>query len=135
MLRLIIILILIPISTSSFKYKPKERHLETIEKVYTVTLTTYSIDPEQTDSTPTITASGFIVDSINPKKHRILAVSHDLKKKFKWGSKVLIKDAGRFNGIYTVRDLMNSRWKNKIDILINPNDKNTKIRNVKLTKI
>ena len=45
-----------------------------------VTLTTYTIDPLQTDDTPLITASGFKLDSINPRKHRIIAISRDLKK-------------------------------------------------------
>lgn len=134
MIRLILLFIIIPLSISNIKFK-RDRVTKTVIEFYTVTLTTYSINTIETDTTPTITASGFIIDSINPKKHKILAVSHDLKKKFKWGSKVLIEKAGRFNGIYTVRDLMNSRWKKKIDILINPNDKNTKLYNVKITKI
>ena len=46
----------------------------------TVTLTTYSTTIGQTDSTPHITASGFKIDTTNPKKHRIIAVSRDLKK-------------------------------------------------------
>ena len=83
MIRLILILVLIPLSTSSLKYKTVNK-IQTIEKIYTVTLTTYSVNIKETDSTPNITASGFIVDSVNPKKHRILAVSHDLKKKFKY---------------------------------------------------
>jgi 3D (Asp-Asp-Asp) domain-containing protein len=61
----------------------------------TVTLTTYSATIGQTDSTPHITASGFKIDTINPKKHRIIAVSRDLKKKWPFGTKVRIKRAGK----------------------------------------
>ena len=100
-----------------------------------VTVTTYTVDTKQTDSTPLITASGFKLDSLNPKRHKIIAISRDLKQKYKFGQKVKVKGAGRLDGIYVVRDLMHHRWRSKIDILINPDDKHTKIRNVKLFKI
>ena len=82
-----------------------------------VSVTMYTVDPLQTDSSPTETASGFIVDSLNPKKHRIIAISHDLRRILKFGKKVRIEGIGKYNGVYVVRDLMNSRFKNKIDIL------------------
>ena len=97
-----------------------------------VTLTTYSIGINETDSTPLITASGYKIKPNNPKKQRIIAVSRDLKRKYKFGQKVRIKNAGKYNGVYTVRDVMHHRWKKKIDILINPNDKDTKLKKVKL---
>ena len=97
-----------------------------------VTLTTYSIEVSETDSTPLITASGYKIKPNNPKKQRIIAVSRDLKRKYKFGQKVRIRNAGKYNGVYTVRDVMHHRWKNKIDVLINPNDKDTKLKKVKL---
>jgi hypothetical protein len=42
-----------------------------------VTVTTYTPSVEETDSTPLITASGFKINPINPKKQRIIAVSRD----------------------------------------------------------
>ena len=101
----------------------------------TVTLTTYSPTEGETDSTPHLTASGFKIDKDNPKRHRIIAVSRDLKKKWPFGTKVRIKNAGKYNGVYTVKDVMNKRHKNRIDILIGEDDKQTKIKNVKITKI
>ena len=101
----------------------------------TVTLTTYSPTEGETDSTPHLTASGFKIDKENPKRHRIIAVSRDLKKKWPFGTKVRIKNAGKYNGVYTVKDVMNKRHKNRIDILIGEDDKQTKIKNVKITKI
>lgn len=101
----------------------------------TVTLTTYAPTEGETDSTPHLTASGFKIDKDNPKKHRIIAVSRDLKKKWPFGTKVRIKKAGKYNGIYTVKDVMNKRYKNRIDILIGEDDKQTTINNVKITKI
>jgi len=100
-----------------------------------VTLTTYSVTEAETDSTPLITASGFKLNATNPKRHRIIAVSRDLKRKYKFGQKVRIEGAGKYNGIYTIRDLMHHRWKNKIDILINPSDKHTKLRRIKMFRV
>ena len=101
----------------------------------TVTLTTYSPTEGETDATPHLTASGFKIDKNNPKRHRIIAVSRDLKKKWPFGTKVRIKNAGKYNGVYTVKDVMNKRHENRIDILIGEDDKQTKIKNVKITKI
>ena len=97
-----------------------------------VTLTTYSTNISETDSTPLITASGYKIRENNPKKQRIIAVSRDLKRKYRFGQKVKITNAGKYNGVYTVRDVMHKRWRKKIDILVNPNDKDTKLRKVKM---
>lgn len=115
-------------------------HKISIEKedesnVYHVKATMYTINPAQTDSTPLVTASGYKLHPSNPKKHRIIAVSRDLKKKFKFGEKVRVEGIGKKSGIYTVRDVMNKRWKNKIDILINPGEKAISYNKARLYKI
>ena len=101
----------------------------------TVTLTTYSPTIQECDSTPHITASGFKINPKNPKKHRIIAISRDLKKKLPFGTVVKITGAGKFNGDYVVEDIMNKRYKNHIDLLIGGDDKHTTIKNVKIVKI
>ena len=101
----------------------------------TVTLTTYSPSLQECDSTPHITASGFKINPKNPKKHRIIAISRDLKKKLPFGTVVKITGAGKFNGDYVVEDIMNKRYKNRIDLLIGGEDKHTTIKNVKIVKI
>ena len=58
-----------------------------------VTVTTYTVSAGETDSTPLITASGFKLDSLNPKKHKVIAISRDLKRKYKFGQKVRVKGA------------------------------------------
>ncbi len=98
-----------------------------------VTLTTYRASETETDSTPNITASGFKIT--NPKKHRIIAVSRDLKKKYKFGQKVRITGAGKYDGTYRVHDVMNKRYRKRIDILIGTNDKQTKLKKIKVYKI
>lgn len=98
-----------------------------------VTLTTYKANESETDSTPMITASGFKIT--NPKKHKIIAVSRDLKRKWGWGTKVKIVGAGKYDGTYRVHDLMNKRYRKRIDILIGHKDKQTKLKKVKIYKI
>ena len=98
-----------------------------------VTLTTYKAVVGETDSTPNITASGFKIT--NPKKHRIIAVSRDLKKKYRFGQKVRITGAGKYDGTYRVHDVMNKRYRNRIDILIGDKDKQTKLKKIKVYKI
>jgi 3D (Asp-Asp-Asp) domain-containing protein len=98
-----------------------------------VTLTTYKASESETDSTPNITASGFKIT--NPKKHKIIAVSRDLKRKYKFGQKVRIVGAGKYNGTYRVHDVMNKRYRKRIDILIGHNDKQTKLKKVKIYKL
>jgi 3D (Asp-Asp-Asp) domain-containing protein len=100
-----------------------------------VSLTTYTTDSNETDSTPLITASGFKLDSLNPKKHRVIAISRDLKELFSFGDKVMLSNAGKYNGIWFIHDLMNKKWKNKIDILINPNDRQMSLKGVVISKI
>lgn len=100
-----------------------------------VIMTTYTASKSQTDSTPNITASGFKIDTNNAKRHKIIAVSRDLKKKLKFGSKVRIEGAGKYSGIYVVRDVMNKRYTKRIDILINEDDKQTKLNKIKLYKL
>ncbi len=113
--------------------KVKVKVADEFEKI--VTLTTYSTSAEETDDSPNITASGFEIDEDNPKKHRIIAVSRDLKRKLRFGEKVILSNAGRFNGIWYVRDLMNNRFKNKIDVLINEDEKHTKMHKVIIKKL
>ena len=98
-----------------------------------VTLTTYKAVVGETDDTPNITASGFKIT--NPKKHRIIAVSKDLKRKWGWGTKVRVVGAGKLSGTYYVRDLMNKRYRKRIDILIGNKDKQTKLKKIKVYKL
>lgn len=100
-----------------------------------VSLSTYKADTAETDSTPLITASGFKLDSLNPKKHRVIAISRDLKELFAFGDKVKLTNAGKFNGIWFIHDLMNKKYKNKIDILINPSDRQMSLEGVVISKI
>ena len=124
------VLFILPIEINMME-KEIEKEIEGIQPDI-VTVTTYSPTLAQTDSTPLITASGFEINPANPKRHRIIAVSRDLKKKYKFGKKVRITGIGKLSGTYTIRDVMNKRYKKRVDILIGENDKQTSFKNAKL---
>lgn len=99
-----------------------------------VTLTTYSANIAETDSTPNITATGFRIDDENAGKHRIVAISRDLKRQgWKFNKKIRVSGAGKHDGIYTIKDLMNGRHRKRVDILIDKDAKHTKMKNIKIT--
>ena len=132
--KVLLLLLFIPLTfgVTTHKYIP----LPPVEVVsHIVTLTTYSTFGVQTDSNPLETASGFKLDSINPKRHRIIAISRDLRSKFKFRDKVRIIGAGIYDGVYRIEDIMNKRFKNMIDVLVNPKDRGTKLYNIKIVKL
>jgi 3D (Asp-Asp-Asp) domain-containing protein len=49
-----------------------------------------------------------------------------------FGDTVILKGIGKWDGEYVVHDVMNKRFKNRIDILINPNDEATMFKEAKL---
>ena len=124
------ILFIIPIEINMME-REIEMEIKGIEPDI-VSVTTYSPTIEQTDSTPLITASGYKINPANPKRQRIIAVSRDLKRKYKFGKKVRITGIGKLSGTYTIRDVMNKRYKNRVDILIGESDKQTSFKNAKL---
>lgn len=104
------------------------------ETADTVVCTVYNAVPEQTNEDPEHTAFMFKLDLNNPYKHRIIAVSRDLLKKYPKGTKVYI-DGTRYDGVYTVMDKMNKRYTNRIDILINEDMPIGKWKYTKILKI
>ena len=103
-------------------------------KIILVTATIYHATPEQTDSTPFITASGARINPENPQGHRWIAVSRDLEAKgMTFGVKVCIRGAGDLDGVWTVQDRMNKRWNNRIDFLVCKTLKGGKWENVEVT--
>ena len=102
-------------------------------KILLVTATIYHATPEQTDSTPDITASNKKIDLSNPLKHRWIAVSRDLEAKgLTFGVKVCVTGAGDLDGVWTVQDRMNRRWSHRIDFLVNQDIKGGKWENVRV---
>jgi len=100
-----------------------------------VTVTAYTPSVEECDSTPDITASGFKIDTLNPSRHKIIAVSRDLKRKWKFGTKIKVTGIGKHSGIYTIKDVMNKRYKKRIDILVGKQSRKFKYTSIKIYKM
>ena len=92
-----------------------------------VTVTMYHPVKYQTDSTPNILADGTRIRSKNASDYKFIAVSRNLLKRFggwlDYGDFVLLRGTVIKDGIYQVRDTMNKRWVNRIDILETPGTK------------
>ena len=95
-----------------------------------ITITSYNNEAEQTDSSPHIMASNRMV------YEGAVAISRDLRKKYnlKWGDIVEV-----FNDYYVIEDLMNDKYKNRIDIFSFSKEKSKSIhykhQKVKIYKI
>jgi 3D (Asp-Asp-Asp) domain-containing protein len=92
-----------------------------------VTASIYYPEEAQTDSTPLITADGSRINHKKPRKHRWVALSRNLLKKwggkFNYGDSLQVKGISpQLDGIYVVRDTMKRRLRNRVDILVGPND-------------
>ena len=86
-----------------------------------VTVTMYQPVRNQTDSTPNILADGTRIRTREASNYKFIAVSRNLLKRWggwlDYGDFVLLKGTTGKDGVYQVRDTMNPRWVNRIDIL------------------
>lgn len=101
-------------NTTQIEKKTKKK------RVHVVTVTRYNPVKEQCNSDPTTTADNSKINKRKLKNGQLrwVAVSRDLKKKYKYGDKLIIKsDDPSINGVYEIHDLMNSRYTNRVDIL------------------
>ena len=89
-----------------------------------VTVTMYEPVSYQTDSTPDILADGTRIRVHKASEYRFIAVSRNLLKRhggwLDYGDFVLLKGTNHKDGVYQVRDTMNKRFVNRIDILESP---------------
>jgi 3D (Asp-Asp-Asp) domain-containing protein len=97
-------------------------------ETFTVTATVYYPEKGQTSGNPLITADGSRINPKNPKKHRWIALSRDMLAR--WGGEIQYGDtvwvrgiSDELDGKYIVRDTMNRRFRNRIDILVGRKDK------------
>ena len=111
-----------------------EHKLEGME----VTVTMYHPVTRQTDSTPNILADGTRIRVHKASEYRFIAVSRNLLKThggfLEYGDFVILKGTDGKDGVYQVRDTMNKRWVNRIDILESPGTKPYKIDSAKIVK-
>ena len=88
---------------------------------YRVTVTTYNPTKEQCDDTPNQTADGTYIKPWKASSYRYVALSRDLLSRwggpFEYGDYIVIEGTGDRDGIYQVKDTMNPKWTNRVDIL------------------
>ena len=100
--------------------KIKRYNIEDLEKVPVRKENIWSKSP-QTDSTPNQTADGTIKKPWKATEYRYVALSRDLISRwggpFEYGDYIVIEGTDGWDGVYQVRDTMNPRWTNRVDIL------------------
>ena len=103
-----------------------------------VTVTMYQPLRYQTDSTPNILADGTRIRTERASNYKFIAVSRNLLKRsggwLEFGDFVLLRGTSTKDGIYQVRDTMNKRFVNRIDILESPGVKPYKFVDAKIIK-
>ena len=101
---------------------------------FDVTVTMYHPIPNQTDSTPNITADGTKINIWKASEYRYVALSRDLLSRwggpFDYGDYIVIEGIGENSGIYQVRDTMNPKHTNRVDILKTPGSSQFKYTDV-----
>ena len=104
-----------------------------------VTVTMYEPVRYQTDSTPNILADGTRIRVHKASEYRFIAVSRNLLKRhggwLNYGDFILLKGTNhKKDGVYQVRDTMNKRFVNHIDILESPGVPPYKFQEAKIVK-
>ena len=86
-----------------------------------VTVTMYQPIRGQTDSTPNILADGTRIKVGEASNYKFIAVSRNLLRRWggflDFGDWILLRGTEHKDGVYQVRDVMNRRFVNRIDIL------------------
>ena len=106
-----------------------------------VDVTMYRPNVRETDSTPNITADGTRIRISKATDYKYVALSRNLLKRwggpFDYGDFILIKGTpdGHKDGVYNVRDTMNPKYVNYVDILESTNVLPYKYENVHIYKM
>ena len=103
-----------------------------------VTVTMYHPVRQQTDSTPNILADGTRIRVHKASEYKFIAVSRNLLKRhggfLDYGDFIVLKGTDGKDGVYQVKDTMNKRFVNRIDILESPGTKPYKFDSAKIVK-
>lgn len=89
---------------------------------YIVKVSVYEPVTAQCDSFPNETADGTRFSVKKAGSYRYCALSRDLLQRwggpFAFGDTIHLKDVKHLSGKWIVRDTMNSKWKNRVDLLV-----------------
>ena len=104
-----------------------------------VDVTMYQPVYPQTDMTPNITADGTRIRISKASQYKFVALSRNILKRwggpFDYGDFILLKGAGNKDGVYQVRDTMNPKWVNVVDILESENVQPYKYTDAQIFKL
>ena len=104
-----------------------------------VDVTMYQPTHYQTDNSPDITADGTRIRISKASEYKFVALSRNLLKRwggpFDYGDFILIRGTKDKDGVYQVRDTMNPKWVNVVDILESENVVPYKYENVHIYKM
>ena len=104
-----------------------------------VNVTMYQPVYPQTDNTPNITADGTKIRISKASDYKYVALSRNLLKRwggpFDYGDFILIRGTEHKDGVYQVRDTMNPKWVNVVDILESKHVTPYKYENVHIYKM
>ena len=103
-----------------------------------VVVTMYHPVRGQTDRTPDILADGTKITIHKASEYNYVAVSRNLLKRWggwlDYGDFIVLTGTDGKNGVYQVKDTMNRRFVNRIDILESPGTKPYKFTDAKIKK-
>ena len=103
-----------------------------------VTVTMYHPVRHQTDRTPDVLADGTKITIHKASEYRYVAVSRNLLQSWggwlDYGDFIVLKGTDGKDGVYQVKDTMNKRFVNRIDILESPGVKPYKFVDAKIKK-
>ena len=103
-----------------------------------VVVTMYHPVRGQTDRTPDILADGTKITIHKASEYNYVAVSRNLLKRWggwlDYGDFIVLTGTSGKNGVYQVKDTMNKRFVNRIDILESPGTKPYKFTDAKIKK-
>ena len=103
-----------------------------------VVVTMYHPVRHQTDRTPNILADGTKITIHKASEYKYVAVSRNLLKRWggwlDYGDFIILTGTDGKDGVYQVKDTMNRRFVNRIDILESPGTKPYKFTDAKIKK-
>ncbi len=103
-----------------------------------VVVTMYHPVKHQTDGTPDILADGTKITIHKASEYNYVAVSRNLLKRWggwlAFGDFIVLSGTSGKDGVYQVKDTMNKRFVNRIDILESPGVKPYKFTDAKIKK-
>ena len=116
----------------------KDKYTEIKLSGLDVTVTMYHPTRGQTDSTPNILADGTKIKIHQASEYKYVAVSRNLLKRWggwlDYGDFIVLTGTDGKDRVYQVKDTMNRRFVNSIDILESPGTKPYKFDNAKILK-